>query len=76
MASRKGSENKAKSTVRELVQKNTDFPGLIKELCVRAMEDDTQAARLLFEYGFGKAPQPLEHSGTVQFSGVEITIKK
>jgi hypothetical protein len=61
----KGSENKSTAIIKQLVQSNVDFPKLIKKLSIRAMKNDTQAAKILFEYGFGKAPQPLEHSGEI-----------
>jgi hypothetical protein len=64
-ADRTGHPNKSSALIKEMVQANVDFPKLIKRLSIRAMRSDTQAARILFEYGFGKAPQPLEHSGTV-----------
>jgi hypothetical protein len=57
MASRKGKENKSTALVKDLVRNNVNFPNLIKKLQARAMKR------------FGKAPQPLEHSGDV---GVKI----
>jgi hypothetical protein len=71
--SRKGKENKSTALVKELVQSNVDFPKLIKRLSIRAMRDSDPAARLLFEYGFGKAPQPLEHSGSIDSNVRNLT---
>jgi hypothetical protein len=46
------------------------------ETVVYTEKPDSFAGKLLMEYRLGKAPQPMEHTGNVQFSGVEITIKK
>jgi hypothetical protein len=66
---RTGCQNKSTAVIKELVQSNVDFPALIRKLAIRAMKNDTQAAKILFEYGFGKAPQPLEHTGSI---GVKV----
>ncbi|MBE3140002.1 MAG: hypothetical protein IMZ53_05400 [Thermoplasmata archaeon] len=66
---RTGCQNKSTAVIKDLVQSNVDFPKLIKQLSIRAMKGSDPAAKLLFEYGFGKAPQPMEHTGGI---GVKI----
>jgi hypothetical protein len=65
MASRKGSENKSTAQVKALVQSQVDFVKLIKAAEKRALKGSSVDFKTLMEYGFGKAPQPLEHSGEI-----------
>jgi hypothetical protein len=76
MASRKGKENKSTASVKALVQSTVNFVKLIKKLEKRAMIDSDAAAKLLFEYGFGKAPQPMQYSGQIEVKQVEVVIHR
>jgi hypothetical protein len=66
MASRLGSENKSTAQVKQLVQSQVNFKKLIKAAEMRALKGSSVDFKTLMEYGFGKAPQPLEHSGEIK----------
>jgi hypothetical protein len=65
MASRKGKENKSTAQVKTLVQSKVNFVKLIKAAERRALKGSSVDFKTLMEYGFGKAPQPMEHSGMI-----------
>mgnify|MGYP001583104690 CR=1 FL=1 len=52
---RPGGRNKTTREIREIIQETVDFPELVKKLEARAGGKSDLAARLLFEYGYGKS---------------------
>jgi hypothetical protein len=58
--SRKGKPNKSTKEIREIISSCVDFPRLVKSLEKRAIESSDQAAKILFEYGYGKPKEVIE----------------
>ena len=75
MASRKGSLNKSTLEIKQIFaqceqDKTIDWVKLFGALYKRSLQrGGDKAAQILVEYKFGKAPQPMEHSGEV---GVKV----
>ena len=61
----KGTPNKVTAAIRQIVQRNVDFDKLIEALFKRARRKyGDAAAKLLLEYGWGKAREMNGQSGT------------
>ena len=66
---KKGSRNKATKEIRALVQRIVDWEKLTLALQKRAIRKSDMAARLLYEYGWGK---PAEMGASTGLSGTEL----
>lgn len=60
---RKGIPNKSTQEIRELITGIVDFEQLVRALERRAKRKSELAARLLFEYAYGKPKEPLPMNG-------------
>ena len=70
----KGTPNQSTQSVKAFFQRFIDFEEIGRALEIKAKAGDVAAARLLIEYGWGKAPQPIEHSGEILMTKVEVQI--
>jgi len=70
----KGSKNKSKQAVQEIVQNAVDFGGLVIALAEKALGGDVAAAKLLFEYGYGRPHQTVDvnHGGGLTLTMEDI----
>lgn len=61
----KGVPNKVTQDIRALIQSRVDFPELIDALKERAAKNSEQAAKLLFEYGYGKPSETVNVNASI-----------
>ena len=54
-----GTPNKSTQEVKDLIAANVDFEKLVQSLAKRAMKGNLKAAKILFEYRFGRPAQQL-----------------